>query len=251
MKIIFFTSMNSKYFLETGRAFLSSWRKHMSKKYELCLYNEDGFRPKNKNMRLMGWNLGTPYEDFQGRWASQNRRVATFSKKAFSVIHAMENIDADRLVWLDADTVINQTIPQKLLELICPNNVLSAHFGVKHHWPSEDDPERRAFSCETGFFIVNKRHPGFKDLLATYKNIYVNDDIEGMRRFYDGEVYGKTILKMQELGHNVMELNESYAFKTPIGRSLIAPYVTHYKAGLKDRVDIDELEKQYLEEDEI
>lgn len=248
MKIIFFTSMNAKYFLETGRAFLSSWRKHMSKKYELCLYNEDLFRPKNKNTKLMGWNLGTPYNDFQERWKTKNKRVATFGKKAFSVIHAMENIDADRIVWLDADTVVNATIPQRLIELICPDDTLSAHFGVKHPWPSDEDPDRTAFSCETGFFILNKRHPGFNDFYMFYKNTYVNDETDNMRRFYDGEVYGKTVLHVQGLGHKVQELNESYAFKTPIGRSLIAPYVTHYKAGLKDRVDIDEIEKQYSDE---
>ena len=248
MKIVFFTSMNAKYFLETGRAFLSSWRKHMCKKYELCLYNEDGFRPKNKNMRLMGWNLGSDYEQFQERWRPQNKRVATFAKKAFSVIDAMENIQADRIVWLDADTVVNATIPSKLLELICPDDTLSAHFGVKHPWPSDDDPDRMAFSCETGFFILNKNHPGFKDFLNFYKNTYLNDQTDGMRRFYDGEVYGKTVLEMQRLGHKVQELNESYAFKTPIGRSLIAPYVVHYKAGLKDRVNIDDLEAQYNDE---
>lgn len=245
MKIVFFTSMNAKYFLETGRAFLSSWKRHMSKKYELCLYNEDGIRPKNKNMKLMGWNLGTPYEDFQSRWEGTNRRVATFAKKAFSVIHAMENIQADRIVWMDADTVVNSTIPSRLLELICPDDTLSAHFGVKH---LKDDKEY--FSCETGFFILNKNHPGFDDFYKTYKSIYVNDEYQDLRRFYDGEVYGKTVLKMEELGYKMCELNESYAFKTPIGRSLIAPYVTHYKAGLKDRVDIDEIEKQF-ENDEV
>ena len=115
--------------------------------------------------------------------------------------------------------------------------MLSAHFSV---WHEKDD--KTYHSCETGFFVLNKRHEGFADFASTYKEIYNKDKTEGMRRFYDGEVYGRTVELMQEKGYKMNNLNPA-RHKTPISRSAMAPYITHFKAGLKDRVELDEMIK--------
>jgi hypothetical protein len=48
---------------------------------------------------------------------------------------------------------------------------------------------------------------------------------------------------MEAKGYKMMNLNQG-KHKTPISRSLIAPYMSHFKAGLKDRVDFSNYEDQ-------
>jgi cellulose synthase/poly-beta-1,6-N-acetylglucosamine synthase-like glycosyltransferase len=200
----------------------------------LYVYNEDNFTIKVDTVTSVGWKLGTEYEKFQKRHS--NERVKVFAKKAFSIIHAMEHLNYDKIIWLDADTIISDDIPMQLIDLISPNDVLSTHFSV---WHEKD--KINYHSCETGFFILNKTHPSYQEFCNTYKDIYVNDKTETLRRFYDGEVYGKTVEIMESQGHKMLNLNPN-RYKTPISRSVLAPYITHYKAGLKNQIDFANLE---------
>lgn len=238
--------MNYEYFNNYGRVMAKSYSSRFNKEIPLMLYNEDNFRVKFKNVFPVGWNLGEEYEKFQYRWA-ENKKVTTFAKKGFSIIHAMNTFDCDRLIWIDADAVISSYIPELLLNLMSPDDVLSTHFGVKHQW--DESPTGYAFSCETGFFILNKRHPMFEDFKTIYTDIYVKDRTENLRRFYDGEVYGETVRILEGMGAKMMELNPGQIRKTPISRSIISPYLTHNKAGLKEAINYVDLEKEIDEDD--
>jgi hypothetical protein len=143
----------------------------------------------------------------------------------------MDNIDTNRLIWVDADVMITSEINMLLLSLIAPDDVLSTHFSVWH-----EQGNKTYHSCETGFFILNTKHVGYKDFCDTYKDIYINDKTQDLRRFYDGEIYGKTVDLMQAKGYKMLNLNPD-AHRTPIPRSVLAPYITHFKASAKDGVD--------------
>jgi hypothetical protein len=227
--------MNKDYYDHCGTVMIRSFEKNWSS-IPLHVYNEE-FGFKSKTTIKMGWNLGDEYEKFQERWSNTNYKVSIFAKKAFSIIHAMENIECDRLIWADGDSQAISEINMQLLDLISPDNVLSTHFGVKHKVKDQS-----YFSCETGFFILNKTHQMFEKFKETYKSIYINDDYKNLRRFYDGEVYGETVLRLEAEGAEYLELNPAQKHKTPIPRSLLSPYITHYKAGLKDVIDFSTLE---------
>ena len=235
------TSMDQKYYDHCGRTMLRSYKKHWASILPLHVYNEDNFTIKVKTIVELGWNLGHEYEQFQKRHG--NERVKTFAKKGFSIIDAMNSVDCDRLIWLDADVIIRAEIPRQLLELVSPSDVLSTHFSV---WHRKDDIEYH--SCETGFFVLNKTHPGYQEFCNLYKDMYHRDKIEGLRRFYDGEVYGKCVEIMQAQGHKMMNLNPG-RHKTPISRSVLSPYITHFKAGLKDNVDFSKLDTDDTEDE--
>jgi len=239
MKYAAFTSMDEKYYNHCGKTMLRSYKKHWSNVLPLYVYNEDNFKIKVGALQSLGWNLGKNYDEFQLRHT--NEKIKIFAKKGFSIINAMEHLDYDRIVWLDADTVITNEVPLHLLELISPDDVLSTHFSV---WHTENDIEYH--SCETGFFILNRRHQGYQEFCETYRDIYCNDKINGLRRFYDGEVYGKTVELLEAKGYKMMNLNPG-RYRTPISRSVIAPYITHYKAGLKQKTDF----KNLIDSDEI
>jgi len=227
------TSMDYKYYRECGKFMLISYDKYWKSIMPLYLYNEDNFIPSVDSIICQGWDLGNDYQNFQQRHT--NNRVKTFSKKAFSIIHAMNNIECDRLIWIDADVVINSKIHVQLLDLISDDSVLSTHFSVWHDWPDEQYPDRVAHSCETGFFILNKNHRLFTAFKNTYTDIYVNDKTQDMRRFYDGEVYGKTVDILEKQGAKMLNLNPGL-HKTPISRSILSPYMEHFKAGLKNKI---------------
>ena len=236
------TSMDENYYKNCGRTMLRSYKSHWSHLMPLYVYNENSFQIKVKTVQTMGFALGDAYHDFQAR--HKNDKVKQFAKKAFPIIDAMNKIDCDRLVWLDADTVIRDNVPHQLLDLVSPEDVLSTHFDV-WHWKDN----KQYHSCETGFFILNTRHPGFKEFRDVYTDIYLNDKSEDLRRFYDGEVYGKTVRMLEEKGNKMLNLNPG-RHKTPISRSVIAPYVTHFKAGLKDKVDFDSINDTFEDEDD-
>lgn len=244
MRYAAITSMDKKYYNHCGRAMLNSYKHYLSKSIPMYVYNEGNFYLNIKPIVKQGWNLGSEYVKFIERWKDEPK-VVTFSKKGFSIIHAMETIECSRLIWLDADTIIKDTVPMQLLDLIAPPDVLSTHFSVWHI-----KNEKEYHSCETGFFILNKTHPGFNEFLHTYKEIYVNDKTKDLRRFYDGEVYGKTVELMEAKGYTMLNLNPG-KHKTPISRSVISPYITHFKAGVKESLTNEVLEKDYIGDQDL
>jgi hypothetical protein len=221
------TSMSKKYYDFCGKEMLNSYLKYADH-IPLYLYNEDFEIDMPFNMQ--GWNLGEDYENFAERWNGKKKhKVATFAKKGFSIIHAMENIDCDRLIWIDADCILQQKLDIKFLEQLSDEEILSTHFSVNHIKGDES-----YHSCETGFFILNTQHKIFEQFKNTYKEIYVNDQTENLRRFYDGEVYGETVNRLN--GPWMQNLNTGL-WKTPIKRSEVGKYIHHYKGkGLKDSV---------------
>jgi hypothetical protein len=194
----------------------------------------------------MGWNLGPEYVLFQK--AQTNDRVRTFGKKAFSIIHAMKFIECDRLIWLDADTICTFPMPELLFDFIAPDDVLSTHLGVSHTKEGKD-----WFSCETGFFILNKQHEMFPEFKKHYMDMYIAGKyLNEIRRYYDGEVYGHTVKTLENKGAKMFELNPEQRHKTPMPRSLVGPYITHFKGkSLKlsagSNTDIEE--KFHIEDD--
>lgn len=230
MKLAVITSMNKEYYNKYGKLMLLSYDKYWNN-IPLYLYNED-FEISAPNIICQGFDLGKDFEEFQQRW-NNKKRVTIFSKKAFSIIHAAENLDVDRIIWLDADSEITQSIDLEFLANLCPEDVLSTHFGVVH-----DHDNKNYFSCETGFFILNKKHIQFNNFINTYKKIYIDDDYKSLRRFYDGEVYGETVQRIiAKTNSKVIDLNPNN-HKTPIPRSPIGSYISHYKGkGLKDSIN--------------
>ena len=240
-KIICITSMNQEYFDHVGRACIETYSKFWPQDIKMYVYNEYmPFFKKRKNVAEIQWsNLGQQFTDFCNR--TENTRIVQFAKKAFPIIHAMENLDFDRLIWLDADVATKIPLNQQLLDMLSPDDVLSTHFGVNHEWPTDDDSERISFSCETGFFILNKQHPMFEEFKNRYTEYYLKDLGYSLRRFYDGEVYGAVVNELESQGAKMLELNPGYVHKTPIPRSILAPYLQHYKAGAKDTMNNEEI----------
>lgn len=231
MRAALFTSMSQAYYNNYGRYMIESYKKHMAAKMPLFVYNED-FSIGDPDIIELGWPMSQEYYDFQERWASRPR-ITLFAKKGFSIIHAMENIDAEKLIWIDADCQFESPIHTRALEQLLNPEYAAGCFGVWHKREEEE-----FYSCETGVFVLNKVHQDFTKFRDLYKDIYVNDRTENLRRFYDGEVFGAVVKELTEQGVMIQDFSSlsKKRFKTPIKHSFLNDFIKHYKGkGLKVR----------------
>lgn len=229
------TSFNDHYYNLIGKDCVSSWIKHWPTDMKLTCYVEEFTLPKNKRL------IQIPFTDFDNSYTAfqesgENDRVKIFAKKAYSVIHAMENSTADRIIWIDADVVTTQKIDMGFINGLCPDDTLAAFMGVQHHRERGNPTSELLFSAETGFFVLNTRHADFKKFAARYREYYDSHIHDNLRRFYDGDVFGAIIKEMSKTKVNDMAANIKKAAKTPLKHTELGNYIHHFKSkGSKDQ----------------
>lgn len=230
-KISVITSFNRKYYDLIGKFAVASFIKYWPKEINLICYVEDMKIENHKKITQIPFtDLSVSYFEFQN--GNYKNRVKTFAKKGYSIIHAMEKVKCDKLIWIDSDVLTTDKVPYSFIDELCLDNDLASFMGV---WHEEDN--KKYFSCESSFFVLNKNHSHFSDFSKRYREYYDNKITNNLRRFYDGEVLGATIQDLAHLG-NMKDLNPSTAYKTPMSRSILKNYFIHYKAGLKDNEDL-------------
>lgn len=227
MKIEVITSFHKPYYDLIGKDSVESFLSHWPKQLNLNCYVEDFAFSKTKRVKQISFSeLGDDYIDFQNRNLSGNTRK--FSKKAFTFIHAMYNLDADWIIWLDADVITVKSFPIEFLENLLPPTVLSTQMGVTYT-SRKDGTTGNWYVPETGFFAVNKNHELFFKFREKYKNRYVNFDFTGLRREYDNDVYGSALKELSAPTNDLCAHFEK-SYKTPLKHTILGPYLHHWKA---------------------
>jgi hypothetical protein len=225
------TSFNQTYYDNIGKDCVDSWLKYWPEEYSLTCYVEGFSMPNHKRIKQIPFdNLPKEYFKFQNS-NHNNDREKTFAKKAYSIIHAFENLNADRIIWIDADTITIQPMDISLLLTCCPDDTLATFMGVWHHKDKNDPNSELKFSVESGFFIVNKSHEQFSKFSLRYREYYDKKISQNLRRFYDGEVLGAVIKEFEEttkLNDLCCLLDKKY--KSPLPHTPIGKYIKHYKS---------------------
>ena len=103
-------------------------------------------------------------------------KALRWSYKSYVIIHALENIDTDYLVWIDGDVQVLQTPPDNLCESLCGDSLM---FGFEEN-------VAHMKHIESGFIIFNKRHPNINLILDGYKEGYYNREILNLPKPWDG-----------------------------------------------------------------
>jgi len=230
MKMEIITSFNDRYYNVIGHECVSTWLKHWPKSLELTCYVEEFRLAAQPRIKQIDFNeLPKEYFDFQK--SNESDRVKLFAKKAYSVIHAMKNSQADRVIWIDADNIFFKDIPIEFLENLCSDDTLATFMGVWHNQDKSDKFGKQFFSAETGFFILNKAHRGFEKFADRYTEYYDKHITEGLRRFYDGEVFG-AVVKEFENQYKFNDLCGTFdkKYKSPMKHTVLGEYMHHYKS---------------------
>jgi hypothetical protein len=229
MNIDVITSFNEKYYNMIGKDCVSTWLSFWPTKLKLTCYVEEFSLPESNRLKQIPFNqLPQSYFNFQN--IEDNERVRIFSKKAFSVIHAFENSTADRIIWIDADLLTDKSVPFDFLKTICPDDTLATFMGVNHHKERHNPNSEIIFSAETGFFVVNPKHPDFKKFANRYKEYYEKRLSANLRRFYDGDVFGAVVKEFTNTKFNDLCLRDNHTHKTPLKRTSLGMFFTHVKA---------------------
>jgi hypothetical protein len=226
-KVKVITSFNQSYYDTIGKDCVSTWLTHWPESYELTCYVEDMRLPHNDRIQQIDFSeLGHEYRSFQA--SDLSGRTKIFAKKAFSIIHAMQHLDADRIMWLDADVLTLRDVSIDLLDSVMPDHVVSTHMGV-YYTEHKTGVKGDWLVPETGVFVLNKCHPVFDVFCDTYHRRYRERDFAGLRRSYDNDVYGAVI---QQHAIPSFDLCQSLGkpYKTPLKHTVLGPYLHHYKA---------------------
>lgn len=231
MRITAITSFNQTYYDQIGKKSVESFLNFWPDDIEIVCYVEEMSLSTSERLKTVDFSeLSKEYKNFQS--SNEGKRVKIFAKKAYSIIHAMENLDTDFLIWLDADTITTQTVDREFLINLCKEDMLATFMGVTHYKNNKE-----YFSAETGFFILNKKHAGFKEFSKRYRDYYDKKITKNLRRFYDGEVFGAVVSDLK-LTYKFNDLCEKFTkkYKTPLKRTPIGTFLVHYKAkSTKDR----------------
>lgn len=230
MKIKVITKVDKAYYDRIGKACIESWLKHWPKDMSLTVYMEDFTITHNERLEQITFDkMPKEYWDFQN--SEYKDRVKTFSKKAYSIVHAYENLDADRIIWIDADAITYQNIDKSFLETLCDHDTLISFMGVFHHRIKDDPKSELMYDVESSFFVTNKNHSGFDALSKRFREYYDKRITHNLRRFYDGDVLGAAILDVR----NRFKVNDwcdalEKRPKSPMPLLPIGKYIKHYKS---------------------
>ena len=227
MKIETITSFNEHYWNLIGRESVESWLRYWPQHLSMTCYTEDFEMPKYDRVATVDFSCLAP-DYFALQKEEFHPSVKRFAKKAYSVIHAMHHSTADWIVWLDADVISTDYLPEKLLLDILNPRHLAVHLGVTYETTKQGETGNW-FVPETGFFAINRQHEKFEQFRQIYTDRYRNRDQSGLRRFYDNDVYG---IAVRETKAKYFDLCGHFEkpYKTPLRHTILGPYIKHYKA---------------------
>lgn len=191
---------------------------------DFVMYAE-GFQPMN-----------VPYVDCAALWrlnAFKERHAAyrppswrfdivRFAHKVFAAHHALYEHEGIG-VWLDADCVTYQSIPEGYIEAQL-GDAYFAHF------------RRTAHYTETGMWIVNCAHPEHRAFMDTWLNWFETDAFKRLPEWHDCTTLDAT-LRLFERDGRITTKSLSGEFERdmhPMAKADIGRYVDHCKGARKE-----------------
>jgi hypothetical protein len=235
-KYAFITSMNQQYYGHIGRFMLESFLKYAPKHFVLHLYAESitSELPRANNLVIYDWNqvCKADWEKFAVK--TDDSSAQKFGKKGWASIHAWENIDADKLIWLDADLLFHKEFDEEIIELTLPKKKLIGLFD--QNYLQETGLSKP--SAETGYVILNKRHPDFESFVKEYRRNYeLPEKPDSLHRWWDNQICMLVANQFKDHVYDLSDLRTTDKTQTPLNRSPIAEYFSHQKGKSKKHMD--------------
>lgn len=107
-----------------------------------------------------------------------------FAHKTFAVDHAIKTIDADYVLWLDADTYTFRSITKEFVLGLLPEDKLVNFLGRGEKYP------------ECGWVCYNKRHPQINQFMDTWTDLYKNDTIFKELEWHDSYLFWQILKRV-------------------------------------------------------
>ena len=142
---------------------------------------------------------GGPGPHNQGKWSEKKSfkwQAVRFCYKVFSVHHAVNNIDSEWIIWLDADSCTHSVITPGWLQKVCPDNSDFTYLGRTDRYHSE---------C--GWVGYRKAGNHAVDFANRFANMYITDEIFNHREWHDSFIWDIARREFQNRGANFFDLN--------------------------------------------
>jgi len=229
-----------------GQNMIDSFEKNWPEDVKLYVYAEDCTPTKTKDNVIVRDLMQTgPIAVFKSKWKDvpkangkenpKNRNdshknfkwdAVRFSHKVYAIFDAAKNVDADVLIWMDADTVCHSTLPLDFLDKFIPENADVCYFDREPKWP------------ECGWYSMNLKNEMTKRFLSRFQYVWDNAEqgIFTMKEWHDSFVFYEIVKEFRsfdgwkdhDLGNKTIS-GEGH----PIINSELGAYIDHLKGGRK------------------
>lgn len=168
----------------------------------------------------------------QGEWSERKHfkwQGVRFCYKVFAVHHAVNTVNSDWIIWLDADSQTHSTLPVEFLDKICPNDYIATHLGRTDRYHSE---------C--GWVGYNRRHPLGIEFVNDFAGMYINDTMFNEQEWHDSYLFDVQRKHYRDnKGASFYNLNPEPDTKGlaghPFINSELGKYLDHMKGERKQR----------------
>lgn len=167
----------------------------------------------------------------QGDWTEKKSfkwQAVRFCYKVFSVEHALNNINSDWIIWLDADSKTHSSISLEALAKVCPDNSDFSYLGRTDRYHSE---------C--GWVGYRKGGNHAINFANRFAGMYIADEIFNYREWHDSYIWDIVRKEFQQKGAVFHDLNPEPDTKGlaghPFINSELGKYLDHMKGDRKHR----------------
>ena len=155
-------------------------------------------------------------------------QAVRFCYKVFAVQHALNNIDSDWIIWLDADSHTHSTVTTEWLETVCPDNYDFSYLGRTDRYHSE---------C--GWVGYHKSTEFAVDFANRFADMYINDEIFDHKEWHDSYIWDIVRREIELQGASFYNLNPEPDTKGlaghPFINSELGRCLDHMKGDRKHR----------------
>ena len=149
--------------------------------------------------------------------------AARFATKVFAFCHAAWNAD-DLVFWLDADIVMHEQITIEFLRGLLPEGFYAGYFG------------REGLYTETGFHMVDARHPANRAFLEEFRKVYLDGTIFRLPQWHDCMAYDFVREQFEQAGVKFHNLSGEFSnHPHPIVMSPLGEFLDHTKGPNRKR----------------
>jgi hypothetical protein len=243
------TTFNQQGLSQYAQRFINSFAKNMPKDVNLYAYGErcqPSIPNGASNIITLDQERSIPAcFDFKKKWKDDPRATGMgpdkrrldakkafkwdaikFCNKVYVVCDAARRVDADVLIWMDADSYIHSPMSLKFLDKFIPLNVFTCYAGRKNKY------------TECGWYSMNLKHPHATEFFDEFQRMY--DDAENgiflQKEWHDSYIYDVVrVWHEQEFNVANKDFSNGLIDKEghPIINSELGAYIDHLKGDRK------------------
>lgn len=198
------TTVHREGWEQYGKKALKRWRVHWPKSAELWHYAEGFEVPPTQRVVCRNVDelpLLARFKRTHERYRVPDWRydVVRFANKAYAAYDALRDYDGIG-VWLDADIVTVEDVPEGYVEGLLPDDCYIALF------------RRTGAAPETGLWVANCAHPMHKPVMDAFLSWYEQATFKGAHEWHDAVLFEATLRAFENKGLiNVHSLSAEHA----------------------------------------